>query len=209
MQRQPILKITEIFPSIQGEGLRQGEPTIFIRLAGCNLRCTFCDTKYAWQGGQDFTAAQISEKVKTLRKSFPSDWVCLTGGEPLLQDLSELVCWLRKERLKIQVETNATIYQKLTVDWYSISPKPKKYFYRPEYRLRAKEVKLVVVKSLSLRIINKLRNEFLPSIPLILQPQSNKKWSGSLGRALLLKALQAGLKNIRLSYQLHKFYDLP
>ena len=50
MPQPPTLKISEIFPSIQGEGLRQGEPTIFVRFAGCNLRCTFCDTKYAWTG---------------------------------------------------------------------------------------------------------------------------------------------------------------
>ena len=52
MPQQHILKIAEIFPSIQGEGLRQGEATLFIRLAGCNLECSFCDTKYAWKEGR-------------------------------------------------------------------------------------------------------------------------------------------------------------
>jgi len=209
MPLQPTLKVAEIFPSIQGEGLRQGEPTIFIRFSGCSLRCSFCDTKYAWKGGQDFTAAQILEKVEKLRKDFPADWVCLTGGEPLLQDLSELARLLRKEKLKIQVETNATIYRKLPVDWYSISPKPEKYFTRPEYRSEAKEVKLVVAKSLNLRVVKRLRKKFPLLTPLLLQPQSNKKWSIALGLVLLTKALQAGLKNIRLSSQLHRFYDLP
>ncbi|RPI99013.1 MAG: 7-carboxy-7-deazaguanine synthase QueE, partial [Candidatus Aminicenantes bacterium] len=50
MLRPPTLKTIEIFASVQGEGLRQGEPTIFVRLAGCNLRCGFCDTKRAWRG---------------------------------------------------------------------------------------------------------------------------------------------------------------
>ena len=91
MHRPPILKIHEIFASLQGEGLRQGEPTLFVRLTGCNLRCAFCDTRHAWDGGEDLTVDQIAGRVLRLRRDFPSDWVCLTGGEPLLQDVGELL----------------------------------------------------------------------------------------------------------------------
>jgi 7-carboxy-7-deazaguanine synthase len=82
--------ITEIFRSIQGEGTRAGLPCIFVRLTGCNLRCTWCDTAYAFYGGKQITIDEVCEKVREL--SLPSTangneirLVELTGGEPLLQ----------------------------------------------------------------------------------------------------------------------------
>jgi 7-carboxy-7-deazaguanine synthase len=82
--------ITEIFRSIQGEGTRAGLPCIFVRLTGCNLRCTWCDTAYAFYGGKQITVDEVCEKVREL--ALPStangneiQLVELTGGEPLLQ----------------------------------------------------------------------------------------------------------------------------
>jgi 7-carboxy-7-deazaguanine synthase len=208
MPQLPILRITEIFPSIQGEGLRQGEPTIFIRFTGCNLNCTFCDTKYAWNGGKPHSMDRIMEEVKKIKRGFPADWVCLTGGEPLLQDLAELAERLKKEGFLIQVETNGILYQDLPVDWYSVSPKPENYDYRPEYREKAKEVKIIVIKELNVEAVRRLRKEFPQEIPVVLQPQSNRKWSLSLGMKLINQTMKEGLKNIRLSCQLHKIYNL-
>jgi 7-carboxy-7-deazaguanine synthase len=208
MPQPPTLKVAEIFSSIQGEGLRQGEPTLFVRLSGCNLECSFCDTKYAWRKGKDYSTVQILEEIKKQRRRFPAKWVCLTGGEPLLQDMADLVQKLKEEKFKIQVETNATIFRSLPVDWYSISPKPEKYFFRPEYKKKAKEVKLVVTKGLNIDTVQKLRQEFPEKIPILLQPQSNRKWSLDKGMKLLKQALQAGIKNIRVSVQLHKIYSL-
>ncbi len=208
MPQPPILRVTEIFASIQGEGLRQGEPTFFIRLTGCNLNCAFCDTKYAWNGGKPHSVDRILEEIKKMRQGFLADWVCLTGGEPLFQDLAELTERLKKEGFQIQVETNGIFYQDLPVDWYSVSPKPENYDYRPEYREKAKEVKIIVVKDLNIESVRRLRKEFPKEIPIILQPQSNRKWSLSLGRKLINQATKEGLKNIRLSCQLHKIYNL-
>ena len=78
--------ITEIFKSIQGEGTRAGRPCIFVRLTGCNLRCTWCDTSYAFHGGQKMSVAEVVERVEALRGSAVGGrLVELTGGEPLLQ----------------------------------------------------------------------------------------------------------------------------
>jgi 7-carboxy-7-deazaguanine synthase len=82
--------ITEIFKSIQGEGTRAGLPCIFVRLTGCNLRCTWCDTAYAFHGGQNMTLEDVVERVETLNRrpdGVPTSapLVELTGGEPLLQ----------------------------------------------------------------------------------------------------------------------------
>ena len=75
------LRITEIFYSLQGEGLSAGEPTVFVRLTGCPLRCTYCDTSYAFQGGEWMTLADIRQRIA----EFDCGQICVTGGEPLAQ----------------------------------------------------------------------------------------------------------------------------
>lgn len=198
-----------MFASVQGEGLRQGKPTIFIRLTGCNLKCTFCDTRAAWQKGEDMSISRIIKGVEMLKQEFPSEWVCLTGGEPLLQDLHPLTSQLKERGFKIQIETNATEFQALPVDWYSISPKPEEYFFRTEYLSAAREIKLVVDKDLELAVIQQIKDQFPENTPLLLQPQSQKNWSKRKAMFLLREALQAGIRNIRLAVQLHKIYKIP
>ena len=92
MVSQPTLRISEIFYSLQGETSRIGLPTVFIRLTGCPLRCGYCDTEYAFQGGESMTLAAILEKTA----SFGAHYVTVTGGEPLAQkgsiDLMQALC---------------------------------------------------------------------------------------------------------------------
>ena len=206
MPRLPTLKIIEVFASLQGEGLRQGEPTVFLRFSGCNLKCTFCDTRYAWNGGRELRPFQVLKEIQKIRSRYPADWVCLTGGEPLLQDISSLVDDLKQEGWKIQVETNGTLYRPMAVDWYSVSPKPPRYSYRPEYRKRAGEVKLIMTRSLCFGTVERLRREFPGRIPLLLQPESDAPWSVAKSLRILNRAQKEGLKNIRFSAQLHKLY---
>lgn len=83
--------VTEIFKSIQGEGTRAGRPCIFVRLTGCNLRCTWCDTAYAFHGGQKMSVDDVVERVERLNELSSGEsagvpLVELTGGEPLLQE---------------------------------------------------------------------------------------------------------------------------
>lgn len=77
----PTLRITEIFYSIQGESRTLGLPTVFVRLTGCPLRCNYCDTAYAFSGGEVLTLDAILSKVR----SFSPRYICVTGGEPLAQ----------------------------------------------------------------------------------------------------------------------------
>lgn len=79
-----MLKIHEIFHSLQGESTRVGLPTVFVRLTGCPLRCGYCDTAYAFQGGENMTLDQILERVA----SYGAHYVTVTGGEPLAQKQS-------------------------------------------------------------------------------------------------------------------------
>lgn len=208
MRRPPTLKTFEVFASVQGEGLRQGEPTIFVRLAGCNLRCSFCDTKRAWGGGQVQTVSQVAEEVRRLWRGFPARWVCLTGGEPLAQDIEPLIRELSKDGLSIQVETNGTFDPRPHADWYTLSPKPPSYAFRPGFKKKAREVKLVATRELTSEAVRAVRRAFPWATPVILQPQSNAPWSRRKAMKLLEGALREGLENIRVSVQLHKIYNL-
>lgn len=99
------MQISEIFRSLQGEGIDIGLPTIFVRTAGCNLRCEWCDTKYAWEGGKKMSVGEVKSKIE----GFEGHRVCITGGEPLLQeDLLELIDSL-STHYEITVETNGSL----------------------------------------------------------------------------------------------------
>ncbi|WAI00284.1 7-carboxy-7-deazaguanine synthase QueE [Methanogenium organophilum] len=101
------MKIIEIFSSISGEGLRQGLPATFIRCAGCNLNCVWCDTPESHGEGTDMTIREIVSAVST---GMPR-YVIITGGEPLLQEeeLKELLVALRDAGYRIEIETNGTL----------------------------------------------------------------------------------------------------
>jgi 7-carboxy-7-deazaguanine synthase len=99
------MKINEIFYSIQGEGKWTGLPNVFIRTTGCNLRCLYCDTKYAYYDGFDM---EIEEIVKKIR-AYQCKYICITGGEPLIQnDIFLLIDSLLDENYQICLETNGS-----------------------------------------------------------------------------------------------------
>lgn len=128
------MRVNEIFYSIQGEGRYTGTPAIFIRLAGCNLRCDFCDTEH--QPYQDLSEEEIMRQIA----DFPASHVVITGGEPMLQITQSLIHRLRNGAGKfVQVETNGTIPIKcyLPVDWITCSPK---FDFCPHAELRLQRI---------------------------------------------------------------------
>ena len=114
----------ELFYSLQGEGVSAGEPAVFLRLAGCNLHCSWCDTKHSWGGGLSMDVQDIASRLC----SYPCRRYVLTGGEPLLQaaELEKLLALLPDEAY-LEVETNGTLppTQALAdrVQQWNISPK--------------------------------------------------------------------------------------
>ena len=101
-----MLKVNEIFFSIQGESTKAGLPCVFIRLTYCNLRCTYCDTEYAFYEGKDFTIEQIIAEVK----KFNCKLVEITGGEPLFQQESfDLMKKLYEEGFEVLLETGGSL----------------------------------------------------------------------------------------------------
>ncbi len=100
-----MIKINEIFYSIQGETTYVGNPTVFVRTTGCNLRCTYCDTKYSYYEGQFTPTEQLLEKIK----SYQAQYVCITGGEPLLQkEVLPLMTQLCDENYFVSLETSGS-----------------------------------------------------------------------------------------------------
>jgi len=114
--------VSEIFSSIQGEGNFLGIPATFIRFVGCNLQCSFCDTKKTWEGKPEGTEMSIDEIVSSAI-SYGNSLIVITGGEPCLQpQLQELIDQLRLHSLYVAIETNGTKETPVT-DWVTCSPK--------------------------------------------------------------------------------------
>ncbi len=101
------MEISEIFLSIQGEGVDIGLPTVFVRTSKCNLQCGWCDTKYSWEPGEERTTESILEEVL----SYGMDRVCISGGEPMLQaeEVTKLVSMLEAKEVEVTIETNGSI----------------------------------------------------------------------------------------------------
>lgn len=124
-------RINNIFYSLQGEGRNTGRAAIFIRFAGCNLRCSFCDTEFN-------TYREMSdEDILSAIRDYPSRFVVLTGGEPTLQVDEAFVDLLHQQGYEVAMESNGTRPAPRNLDWLTVSPKQK-----PVYQ-RCSEVKVV------------------------------------------------------------------
>jgi 7-carboxy-7-deazaguanine synthase len=218
------MHITEIFKSIQGEGTRAGLPCIFVRLTGCNLRCIWCDTAYAFHGGQKMTVTDILERVEALNRRpdgspTGTPLVELTGGEPLLQtEVYELAEHLLTGGYTVMIETSG---ERFIGDLPSAvirivdvkcpgSGEPGTFDIRnlPELS-RKDEVKFVI----SSRVDYEFARDFTRQHNLEervhavlfspVHPDPNGKWPGLEPRELVEWMLEDGL-GARLGLQLHK-----
>jgi len=102
------VKVTEIYHSIEGEGIEIGRPVVFIRFTGCNLRCDWCDTIYALENGMEMSVSDIINDIS----KYPCKSVSITGGEPLLQreELLRLIKELKESDYWVQINTNGTVF---------------------------------------------------------------------------------------------------
>lgn len=116
-----LMKINEIFYSLQGEGHYTGTPAVFVRFAGCNLKCSFCDTDFT-----SFTEMTEDDIVREIGQ-YPANHIVITGGEPTLQITASLVSKLHEAGKYVQIETNGTnvLPDGCNIDWVTCSPKYK------------------------------------------------------------------------------------
>ena len=187
------MNVMEIYRSVQGEGTLMGVPTTFVRFFACNLRCSWCDTKYSWsvrEGGtwESITAQEVAERVQALGARH----IVLTGGEPTLQkELTSLARLLKDQGYHLTVETNTTIFPASAVpliDLWSLSPKlssaGENYLRYPiierfleELRADQQQWKFVIRDDTDERMLRELLSRF-PSfrerrLPIILQPEGD------------------------------------
>jgi 7-carboxy-7-deazaguanine synthase len=221
--------ITEIFKSIQGEGSRSGLPCIFVRLTGCNLRCTWCDTAYAFHGGKKMSVADVTARVHELSGRSAEGkpvvgLVELTGGEPLLQeDIYPLADRLLAQGYTLMIETSGERFiGRLPKEVIKIvdvkcpdSGEPDTFDLRNLAELSSNdEVKFVLTSrrdyefarefSLEQRLAERVKE--IVFSPVHDDPEG--KWTGLEPRLLVEWMLEDGL-NVRLGLQLHKIVWHP
>lgn len=193
------MKVIEIFESIQGEGRWMGAPVTFIRLAGCNLHCSWCDTKESW--GDVGTEMTIIDIVK-LVKAFSLKQVVITGGEPTINEgLRELVATLKLRDYYVCLETNGTNPVEGEFNWITCSPKPES-----DYLIACdcNEIKLVITEDFNEAVLKRISIEH-KDVPIWLQPD------GYNMQAMWKRCYELAMKyrgNIRVGVQLHKLMEV-
>lgn len=145
------LNVNEIFYSLQGEGGRQGEASIFIRLTQCNLKCDFCDTDF--EQGNDMKIGEIISHIQ----QYPTKWIIWTGGEPTLQLTEDIIRFFHKEGYLQAIESNGHNKLPDSLDYKVISPKGKALYAR-KINEEVDEVRLPIQKGDAIPIISSLPN---------------------------------------------------
>ena len=220
-----VYKINELFETIQGEGSFTGQPSIFIRLQGCPVACSWCDTKHTWEINLDqqvsasdmLNKAQESETWVSLTvqqilsvitdKGYQAKHVVITGGEPCMVDLTPLCQGFEQQGYSCQVETSGTFEVQVTpLCWVTVSPKVNMkggYKILPSAMCRANEIKHPIATEQHVDDLKALLVEHnITDTQVYLQPISQKTRATELAIATCIA------NNWRLSVQVHKYLGI-
>lgn len=187
------MKVVEIFESMQGEGHWMGIQCTFVRLAGCNLKCPFCDEASKYEKAEEMSIGCIMRECKT-------NHVVITGGEPTItKDYDLLITSLQNEGKRVHIETNGTnpIYNEGL--WITVSPKGPKYVCKTRYD----EMKLVVDEDITIEQATALWNG---STHIWLQP-CDGPWIEE-SKKKIVDWIQQQPNIFRAGIQLHKWYEV-
>ena len=197
------LPVVETFHSLQGEGHHCGRSAFFIRLAGCKVGCTWCDTKHSWpleNHPRRSIDALVQEAVEAARNG--AAFTVITGGEPLHHDLSRLTDVLAEHGNETHLETSGVDRLSGSPDWITLSPK-RHSPPRTELLQRCDELKVIVHEQDDLSFAEEMASETGPGTVLLLQPG----WQSDQGQRLSIDHVQRH-RRWRLGLQTHKWLGL-
>jgi 7-carboxy-7-deazaguanine synthase len=196
------LPVMESFYTIQGEGYHSGRSAYFIRLAGCDVGCIWCDVKESWEADKH-PLVSINDLI-TNSVGSGTDFIVITGGEPAMYNLTTFVKKLKQEGLTIAIETSGAYPLKGDVDWYCFSPKK---FNSPldEAYTRASELKVIVNHASDLDWAEMHSEKVSKDCILYLQPEWSKR---ERFLPLIIDHVKKNPK-WRISLQTHKYMNIP
>ena len=196
------LPVMEAFYTIQGEGYYQGKAAYFIRLGGCDVGCVWCDVKESWDANAHpiKTIADIVDEAK----KFPARLAVVTGGEPLMHDLTQLTNELHAAGFQTNIETSGSSPLSGTWDWICLSPKKFKAPL-PEILQKAHELKVVVFNKSDLNWAEKYAALVSEECKLYLQPEWEK---APLVTPMIIDYIKSN-PQWELSLQIHKYINVP
>ena len=196
------LPVMEDFYTLQGEGFHQGKAAYFIRLGGCDVGCVWCDVKDSWDA-EKHPKLKIESLISKVKKT-PAEIVVITGGEPLMHDLTELTKELQAAGLKTHIETSGAHPLSGSWDWVCLSPKKFKAPL-PGIVPLANELKIVVFNKSDFDWAEKYAAFVSPSCKLFLQPEWDKAAEIT---PLIIEYIKAH-PQWELSLQIHKYINVP
>jgi 7-carboxy-7-deazaguanine synthase len=196
------LPVMESFYTLQGEGAHTGKAAYFIRLGGCDVGCHWCDVKESW----DVTAhpTYTIDKLVAGALQFPGRMAVITGGEPLMHDLTGLTMALKKAGFQTNIETSGVYPVSGFWDWICFSPKKFKEP-NPDIFLKANELKVIIYNKSDFAFAESFVASLQPHCKLFLQPE----WSRSNEMLPLIVEYVKQHPQWQVSLQTHKFMDIP
>ena len=196
------LPLMEHFYTIQGEGFHQGRAAYFIRLGGCDVGCVWCDVKDSWDASKH-PLFSVDEIVKFVTDA-KANLAVITGGEPLMYDLSELTKALHQKNIEVNIETSGAYSLSGVIDWICVSPKK---FKAPldEVLLKANELKVVVFNKSDFDWAETNAKKVANSCQLFLQPE----WDKASEILPFIIAFVKENPRWKISLQTHKFMNIP
>jgi 7-carboxy-7-deazaguanine synthase len=196
------LPVMEDFYTIQGEGYYQGHAAYFIRLAGCDVGCVWCDVKESWDVNAH-PILSVNEIVKRA-KSFPGKIAVITGGEPAMHDLSVLTSELNHANVRTHIETSGVYPLTGHWDWVCFSPKK---FKSPHHSIfsKADELKIIVYNRSDFDWAEEFAAKVSPECKLYLQPE----WSREKEMLPLIIGYVKENPKWSVSLQIHKYMNIP
>jgi 7-carboxy-7-deazaguanine synthase len=197
-----VLPVMEHFYTLQGEGFYQGQAAYFVRLGGCDVGCVWCDVKESWNR-DNHPLIPIEDLVQNITDT-PASIAVITGGEPLLHDLTELTSQLKKQGIRTHIETSGSSPLSGNWDWITLSPKKFKAPL-PEVLSFANELKIIVYNKSDFNWAEEYAAKVSSSCKLYLQPEWSK---ASIMTPLIIDYIK-NHPQWQLSLQIHKFINVP